>query len=187
MDSILLPRKDGNVIVVAHDEIRELTDLIHYDDHPPRIETPAFEAAKRDFHKRITAGEIPGCWINNGFCEGHTEIHHQYVEYSAGTGVDWLLVKQVVNITDPDQMPNFMQLCKKHHMGTGTGIHMVTYPAWILQKFLNHKNIILFEAAVKHLKETKHPKADDKTHPDHAIVNAKAKAIVQTLAAQQTA
>lgn len=186
MPAIIVPHKSGK-IVVGHDEIRHLVDLIHYDDHPDRVETPAFRYAKVDYHRRIAAGEIPACWIDNGFCEGHTEIHHVWVEYSAGTAVDWALVKAIVPITDVDQEPNFRQLCHKHHMGVGTGIHMVTYPAWILQKFLNHKNIVLFEAAVKHLKETMHPNHADKTHPDHATINAKANAIIKHLAATQAA
>jgi hypothetical protein len=186
MSVITLPHKDGKIIV-GHDEIRHLVDIIHYADHPDRIETAAFRTAKEDFHRRIAAKEIAPCFIDNGFCDGHTEIHHMYVEYSAGTAVDWALVQAIVPITDPDMMPNFQPLCHKHHMGAATGIHMVTYPAWLLQKFLNKANIILFEAAVKHLKETRYPKHEDKTHDDHKMLNTQATAIIQHLAAQQAA
>lgn len=168
-------------ITPAHDEIRHLVDIIHYDDHPDRVESAEFRKNKKELHEKIKNGEIEPCHINNGYCEGQTEIHHFYVEYSAGTEVDWDSVKKDVDIDNPDDALNLIPLCHKHHMGVGTGIHMVSYPAWKLQKYLNKKNLALFEAAIKHLIEEKHPNAHDPNHEDHAIVNAKAKAILHTL------
>ena len=172
-------------IVPAHDEVRMLCDIIHYDEHVQRTESAEFRHNKEILHEKIKNGEIPSCHINNGFCEGQVEIHHFNVEYSAGTEVDWNKVKQDVNIDNPDQMPNLMSLCKKHHMGVGTGIHMIAYPAWILQKYMNDKNLALFEATIKHLKEEKHKKHEDKTHVDHHLVNAKANAILKKLASDK--
>jgi hypothetical protein len=170
------------LIVPSHDEVRHLLDLIHYDDHPKRVESAMFRHNKELLHKMIKEGKKEPCFIHNGFCEGQTEIHHYFVEYSAGTAVDWNLVQSLALINDPDEMPNLIPLCHKHHMGVGTGIHMVSFPAWIMQKFLNQKNIVLFETAIKHLKEVQHPNHEDKTHDDHHIVNAKAKAILSKLA-----
>lgn len=173
----------SNIIVPSHDEIRHLLDIIHYDDHPKRVETALFRHNKEQLHELIKKGEKAPCMIHNGYCEGQVEIHHFYVEYSAGTAVDWERVHQDVMINNPDEMPNLYPVCHKHHMGVGTGIHMVSYPAWIMQKYLNEKNLALFEAAVKHLKEEQHPNHEDKTHIDHHLVNAKAKAILHKLAA----
>lgn len=181
----------ANKITVSHDEIRHLIDIIHYDDHPDRVESTEFRHNKEEFHALIQAGKIPACFINNGYCEGHTEIHHYLVEYSAGTEVEWVNVNGVLrlidktspDLTNPDQRPNLIQLCHKHHMGVGTGIHMISFPAWIMQKFLNEKNIALFEAAVAHIKEQMHPNNEDPAHDDHRIVNAKAQAILKKLTA----
>lgn len=178
-------------IVPSHEEVRQLIDVIHYDTHPPRIESALFIHNKDEMHRQIKAGEIPPCFINNGYCEGQTEIHHYLVEYSAGNEVMWrevngvlrLVLGKAVDIQTPDEKENLVPICHKHHMGVGTGIHMVTFPAWILQKFLNASNIALFEAAITKLKEERHPNHADFTHPDHLAVNAKAGAILHKLAA----
>lgn len=167
--------------VIAHDEIRHLVDLMHYDTHPARVETSEFRHNKEELHRKIEAGEIEACIINNGRCEGQTEIHHFYVEYSEGTAVDWTLVQKDVHIENPDQMLNLKPLCHKHHMGTGTGIHMISYPAFLVQRYLNQRNLDLFELAVAHLKAERHPEHEDHTHEDHHAVNRKATAILHKL------
>lgn len=172
-------------IVVGHDEIRHLVDIMHYDDHPARVETPEFHHNKEELHAKIKSGEIEACLINNGYCEGQTEIHHFHVEYSENSAVDWILVQKDVKISNPDAMENLFPACHKHHMGTGTGIHMMSYPAYKVQRYLNAKNIALFEAAVAHIKAEMHPNHDDKTHHDHFTVNRKAEAILKKLAHNQ--
>lgn len=176
-------------IVPAHEEVRQLLDVIHYDMHPQRVESELFRHNKQELHEQIKAGIIRPCFIDNGYCEGQTEIHHFLVEYSAGNEVDWAVVNgiyqkiglTVPNIQNPDEKPNLIPICHKHHMGVGTGIHMVSFPAWILQKLLNQKNLALFEAAIIALKE-QHKNHHDHAHPDHHAVNAKAGAILHKLA-----
>lgn len=177
-------------LTVAHDEIRHLIDVIHYDDHPARVESSLFRHNKQELHRQIDIGEIPACFINNGHCEGQTEIHHWLVEYSAGNEVEWniiqLMLKNygiITNIANPDEKINLVPLCHKHHMGTGTGIHMITFPAWILQKFLNQKNIALFEAAIAHIKQNQHPRHENVHEIDHHLVNARSQAILKKLGA----
>lgn len=167
-----------NGIVKAHDDIRHLVDIIHYDDHPARIESAEFIAIRKAFHD---AGAK--CFIDNGYCEGHIEIHHGEIEYSTSTEIDWERVMKDLGFDHVDDVKQMMPCCHKHHMGTGTGKHMITDPAWKLQKYLKPAQLALFEAAVKHLKEVMHPNHEDKTHADHHIVNAKAAVILKTLAA----
>lgn len=183
-------KDDNKDTVISHDEIRHLVDIIHYDEHPPRTESALFRKNKKELHDAINEGKIPACFINNGCCSGQTEIHHYLVEYAAGTEVDWAQVNSVyqsfgqanLSISTPDEMANLLPLCHKHHMGVGTGIHMVSFPAWILQKFLNEENLALFEAAITHLKEEKHPNHNDPAHEDHLQVNQKADKILKKLA-----
>lgn len=169
-------------IVPSHDEVRRLLEVIHYEEHPARVESAEFRRNKELLHQKIQSGEIPACHINNGCCEGQTEIHHFHIEYSAWNGVDEAKVLKELGITNADQFPNLTPICHKHHMGIGTGIHFITYPAWILQKFLNPKALGLFEAAVKELKYRK-PEHEDKNHNDHHYVNRLAKVALFHLAA----
>jgi len=168
-------------ILPTRDEVRHIIDIIHYAQRPERQESSEFSHNKKELHEKIKAGLIDACFINNGHCEGQTEIHHLYVEYSAWTGIDILKVKKVVDIEDADSLLNLIPLCRKHHMGVGTGIHFVTWSSFQLQKFMNDESIALFEAAVKHLKEEMHPNHEDESHDDHAKVNKKAEKLLKHL------
>jgi hypothetical protein len=163
-------------IVVGHDEIRHLVDIIHYDDHPQRTESHEFIAIRKAFHD---AGAK--CVVDNGYCEGHIEIHHEEIEYSASTEVDWKRILQDLGFDHVDDKKQMTPICHKHHIGTGTGKHMITDPAWRLQKYLLPNPLALFEAAVAHLKEQMHPNHADPTHDDHHIINRKANAILKHL------
>ncbi|MDB5055468.1 MAG: hypothetical protein JWM44_3518, partial [Bacilli bacterium] len=64
-----------------------------------------------------------------------------------------------------------------------------TVNSWYLQKFMNDESIVLFEAAVKHLKEVMHPNHATEGHPDqaadHAAINTKASAVLEHLAKKE--
>jgi hypothetical protein len=167
-------------ITVAHDEIRHLIDIIHYDDHPARTESSEFIAIRKAFHD---AGAK--CFIDNGYCEGHIEIHHGEIEYSTSTEIDWDRVMKDLGFNHVDDVKQMLPLCHKHHMSAGTGRHMITDPAWKLQKYLKPKQLALFEAAVAHMKAEMHPNHSDPTHADHHIMNKKSEAILKTLAASK--
>lgn len=138
-------------ITPAHDDVRKLIEVIHYEDHDKRTESAEFRKIK---HELKAAG--CKCYIGNGYCEGNIEIHHSIIEYSASTEVDWQRVQQDHGFDHVDSKVQMMPICEKHHRGVGTGIHSVTYPAWILQKYLSPEALALFEAAVQHLKDLKH-------------------------------
>jgi hypothetical protein len=144
-------------VVEAHDQFETLKEVIHYEDHDKRTESAEFRAVKKKLH----AAKTP-CYISNGHCEGHLEVHHSIIEYSASSETDWDKVHaDYPNFTDVDDEDQMMVLCEKHHRGIGTGIHKISYPAWILQKYLRSDALEKFEAAVKEMK--------DNGHADHQI------------------
>lgn len=140
---------DDKKVVAAHDQFETLQEVIHYEDHDKRTESAEFRSAKKQLH----AQNVP-CYINNGHCSGHLEVHHSIIEYSAATEVDFDKVRaDYPNVQDVDDIDQMMVLCEKHHRGVGTGIHKISYPAWILQKYLKADALEKFESAVKDLKE----------------------------------
>ena len=146
--------------VIAHDDVRRLIEVIHYEDHDGRTESTEFREVKKAFHDAHAK-----CWIDNGYCEGDIEIHHNVIEYSASTEVDWVKVQiDHPGFDHVDSKLQMIPICEKHHRGVGTGIHDVTYPAWQLQKYLNPHALALFEAAVQHLKN----EGRDEHHINHA-------------------
>lgn len=135
----------SNKIVQEHNEVKQLHELEHYESHPQRTESSEFRQIKKQMHE-----EGCKCFVDNGYCVGQIEIHHSIIEYSASTEVDWELVKKDFpnfdHVDDKDQM---MPLCYKHHQGKYTGIHKISYPIWILQKYMLKDALADFEKAVK--------------------------------------
>jgi hypothetical protein len=132
-------------ITPEHAEERRLEEIDFYMDHPKRTESKAFRKIKEQFHKQGAK-----CFIDNGFCEGPIEIHHKVVEWSAGTEVDFERVKKdYPSLENPDTIANMMPLCSKHHRGKFHGIHAITYPIWILQKYMTKESLEKFEKAIK--------------------------------------
>jgi hypothetical protein len=132
-------------IVQEHDEVIHSAYVEHYEAHPQRTESPSFRAIKKKMHE-----EKEPCFIGNSKCEGHIEIHHSTIEWSAATEVDWEKVKKTFNpsFNDPDTRLNMMALCEKHHRHKGFGIHTTPYPIWILQKYMTEEALEDFENAV---------------------------------------
>jgi len=134
-------------ITPEHDEVIHEVFVEHYEAHEKRTESASFRAIKKKMHE-----EHEPCWIGNGKCEGHIEIHHAIIEWSADTETDWEKVKEYYKAPffgDPDTRLNMMALCEKHHRHKGFGIHTTPYPIWILQKFMKADALEDFEKAVK--------------------------------------
>lgn len=130
---------------VAHNDVRRLVELAHYEDHDKRTESSAFRHIKAQLHK-----EHAQCYIGNKYCEGNIEIHHKVIEWSAATEVDFeKVMKDFPTINDPDTMENMMPLCAKHHRGKFHGIHVMTYPIWVLQRYMTEEALDKFEAAIQ--------------------------------------
>lgn len=132
-------------ITVEHSDERKLDEIEFYMDHPKRTESKAFRELKEKFHK-----DGAKCFIDNGYCEGQIELHHKLIEWSAGTETDWQKVlKDFPELDNPDTLENMMPLCSKHHRGKFHGIHAITYPIWILQKYMKPEALEKWEQAIK--------------------------------------
>jgi hypothetical protein len=139
-----------NHIVVAHIESRTIKDFVIDPDHGQRSESEVFRKAKQ----RLKEDGHFKCYIC-GSTE-HLQVHHRASEYMFKNITDYdklkefceewdlygygrLLKNQPINTVDDIRCQ--MVLCQKHHTGvdhennkTGTGIHDLTFPSWIIQK-----------------------------------------------------
>jgi len=128
-----------------HNEVIHTTYLAHYEEHEKRTESPLFKLTKKHMHE-----EHVGCWIDNGKCEGNIEIHHNIIEWSAATEVNWKKIQlDYPWFSNVDQEGQMRGLCEKHHRHKGFGIHTTPYPIWILQKYMTTEALEDFEKAVK--------------------------------------
>jgi len=140
-------------VTPAHNQIRTLVEIAHYEAHPDQADQrKEFEKVKDYIHKQKRR-----CFIDNGRCEGQLDVHHALIELSMANGIDWGKVKTdfpaIENANDYDQM---MVLCDKHHKHRYFGVHNQTYNNWIAQKYMNEEALNAFEEAVKVLEETGH-------------------------------
>ena len=120
---------------------RSLDELVADPAHEPRKASP--EYTKTHHHLVVELDEA--CWIcgirhSTG---GAMETHHAHLEWAAANGVDlpaimadWPAVTDEASLrTWLDSEGNMLVLCDAHHRGQHTGIHEVSYPAWLLQRY----------------------------------------------------
>lgn len=122
---------------------RTITEIVIDPSHAEREESAEFRRSKA----RLKEDGHYHCWT----C-GTTEdiqIHHRAAEWMFEQDVDFDKMKQYCEendtygygrllrnkpITSVDDVRNCQALCRKHHIEKGTGIHELTYPAWLMQK-----------------------------------------------------
>ena len=120
---------------------RTLEEAVAYPPHDPRKASAEYTKV----HYKLVVDLDEPCWIcgithSQG---GAMETHHSHIEWAAATGVDLKLVMQdFPSLTDEpklrewlDSEGNMLVLCATHHRGSRKGIHMITYPAWLLQRY----------------------------------------------------
>lgn len=120
---------------------RTLTEAVFYPPHDPRTASAEY----RQVHHRLVVELDTPCWIcgvrhSTG---GAMETHHAHVEWAAAGGVDLARIMQDwPDLSDRaalerwlDSEGNMLVLCALHHRGPLTGIHSITYPAWLLQRY----------------------------------------------------
>lgn len=145
--------------VSAHFEKRTLHELVAYPPHGPREQDghyAVFHHARNHLINVLGAG----CWIGGATltqikaglpaghrCTGATQLeaHHAVAEYAGLSEIDWRKVAAdfpEAGIHSDEDFLGFaesegglMILCDIHHRHTGRGIHMVTYPAWLLDRY----------------------------------------------------
>lgn len=135
-------------ITPEHDQVRHLKVVSHYEAHPEqKEERRSFEETKKRIHK-----ENRKCFIDNEMCdhEHPLEVHHEIIELSMATGIDWGKVNHdfplVTDANDYDQM---QVLCRIHHREPYTGVHYVPYNEWIAQKYLTKEALEHFKNRIE--------------------------------------
>lgn len=120
---------------------RALDENVAYPPHPPRKNSPIYV---KTHHHLVYEMDAP-CWIcgirhSTG---GAMETHHYRFEWASQFGLD--LAKVTADfpaITDREKLAewvdsegNMLVLCATHHRSKYEGIHEITYPAWLLQRY----------------------------------------------------
>lgn len=137
-------------IVLEHVMKRTLHEVVITPDHVRRTESKQFRASK----KRLRADGHYHCWVCGS--KDNLQVHHFGIEWSLANVADWEKVKAFVEEWDPygygrllrnvpmtsaDDVRNMLVLCQEHHTGvdhadggSGTGIHEMSFPIWLVQK-----------------------------------------------------
>ena len=131
-------------MVAGHEVTRTLTESIWYPAHGSRRATDEY---KRIHHHLVVELNEP-CWI----CgvrhsdDALMETHHWHVEWALANGVDPAKIladfPAMGSADDPhlrswlDGEGNMLVLCSSHHRHGLVGIHSITYPAWVAQRWL---------------------------------------------------
>lgn len=120
---------------------RTLDEFVAYPVHEPREASPIY----RQTHQHLIYELDAPCWVcglrrSQG---AQLETHHAVFEWASQNGLD--LDKVTADwpaITDRDKLAdwidsegNMLVLCAVHHRGQHTGIHSISYPAWLLQRY----------------------------------------------------
>jgi hypothetical protein len=143
----------------GHVERRTLHEIVAYPPHEPResdVHYRVFDHAR----KRLIHDLGTGCWIGGATldqvkaglpsahrCAGASQLeaHHAIAEFAGLAETDWRKVAadfpQAGLHSDEDWLRfaesegGLMILCDIHHRHPGRGIHAVTYPAWLLDRY----------------------------------------------------
>lgn len=120
---------------------RTLDERVAYPKHEPRKASAEYHRV----HHHLVYELDEGCWVcgirhSQG---GAMETHHAHFEWASQNGLD--LAKVMADwpaLTDRDKLRewvdsegNMLVLCAAHHRGQHTGIHEISYPAWLLQRY----------------------------------------------------
>lgn len=128
--------------MIPEHEIHRTVSFVEDDPaHEHRRSTAAFERNRKKLVK-----EQKSCWLCGA--TDRLEAHHFLLEWMYETKADYeqlyaraqrmdihgyaarLKLKPVTSV---DDIRNLMLLCEPHHRGKGTGIHDLTWAAWIAQ------------------------------------------------------
>ncbi len=120
---------------------RMLDERVAYPPHPPRKSSRTYV---KTHHHLVYVLDAP-CWIcgvrhSTG---GAMETHHYRFEWASQFGLDLTKVEaDFPDLTDRaklaewvDSEGNMLVLCAVHHRAKYEGIHEITYPAWLLQRY----------------------------------------------------
>lgn len=121
-----------------HEFKETITIDIYYPDHPPRTESSLFTRTK---HHLIKVLDTP-CWVCG--TKENREVHHFHAEWADEGGIEWDKMRILhpafawSTFNEPsdfiDSEYNMKILCATHHRLKNHGIHMLSYPIWIMQR-----------------------------------------------------
>lgn len=129
--------------VREHVEHKTITEVLIDPDHANRKESAEFRKAK----ERLREDGHYSCYVCGS--TNDLQVHHRAAEWMFNNVVDFAKLKEFCEewdvygygrllkarpIESVDDIRNQMVLCRVHHTGTGTGIHEMTFPAWVIQK-----------------------------------------------------
>lgn len=140
--------------VAAHAVNRRLMETIAYPEHDPRTQS---EEYKRVHHHLVVELDEP-CWVcgvrqstlndeaQNPHGARQMETHHFDLEWALANAADPAKVlaafPDMGAADEPhlrawlDSRDNMLVLCDVHHRHPHYGIHEISHPAWIAQKWL---------------------------------------------------
>lgn len=135
--------------VEGHLQTHQLVESIWYPSHEARKASAEY---KRVHHHLVYELDEP-CWIcsirQSQLPAGeHMETHHWHVEWALANRIDPLLI--IADFPDMglgddahlrhwlDGEGNMLVLCSAHHRHGLIGIHSITYPAWVAQRWLQN-------------------------------------------------
>lgn len=142
-----------------HTNRRTLQEIAAYPEHGPRDTDPYYGVFHAARHHLVDVLGV-GCWIGGatktdlaeGLPDGHRcagakqlEAHHATAEFAGLTEIDWRKVAAdfpEVGIHSDEDFLRFAEgegsltiLCDRHHRGSNQGIHSITYPIWLLDRY----------------------------------------------------
>jgi hypothetical protein len=138
---------------------RTLREAVAYPPHGPRSKDPQYKVFNAAKHHLVHVLGV-GCWIGGATltqiktglpedhrCHGATQLeaHHAVAEFAGLNEIDWQRVASdfpQASIHSDEDFLRFAEsegalsiLCDKHHRGPNHGIHEITYPAWLLDRY----------------------------------------------------
>lgn len=158
-------------VTKMHEEKNTFHVDVNIPGHAPRTTTALFRKSRLHLIERDK-----GCWVcgRNAEESGYPlEAHHSGIERSFATApIDWSIVKKdypdfawdafdesrPLDFVD-DMIGQGMVLCKDHHTHPETGIHVVPWPIFVMQRYLkagykfNDLEVIVHQSSDHHEQE----------------------------------
>jgi hypothetical protein len=136
--------------VATHKQQRHIIECVITPEHDKRKESAEFRKSK----ERLADDGHYQCYVCGS--KEDLQVHHYACEWSLEADVDFNKLQSFceewdvygygrllknVQMTSVDDIRNCMVLCQEHHTGvdetnggTGTGVHSMSFSAWIMQK-----------------------------------------------------
>jgi hypothetical protein len=147
-------KKPPASVVAAHAQTRQLMETIAYPQHDPRTASAEY----RQVHHHLIVERDEPCWIcgvrnstlsdpdANPRGSGQMETHHYHVEWALANAIDPAkILKDFPELGTADDTHlrqwldsegQMLVLCDVCHRHPHYGIHNITYPAWVAQRWL---------------------------------------------------